>query len=473
MRELAGSLLGAALIGCAPGPTPVAPLQELVDLTAAPGPNSALTLIVRWHTTAPATSVVRYGEGGTLTWEIADPALTTEHEVVLYGLHAEAQVTVRAASVFADGMLRVADDLVASTGALPPWVPVAEVPPFDEDRVQPGWTLINVSHRPEGWPPTAVMYDLHGEPVWYVVSAPGAVDLRGDLDTSFTADGRVLVGASGAGIAPAAFALSGERVWDGPPQVDPVQHHHFQQLDDGTYAALRYAADPGFPGLLLASVVQTDADNAVIWSWDAFDHLDALGVPTGVTGDPLHANSVTFDGDRVYLNSRNRSALYAIDRASSEVLWRLGSGGDFAPDPEAADPWFRLEHEPELQDDGSWLFYDNGGLLGDHARILQLAIDEEARTTEVVWQFPGGAAVDPWYTEDWYSPIWGDADRLPNGDVLVAAGTRLPGGQSRVFEVSPAGEVVWEMILPAEGEDVVGTYRAQRLDVPLTAVTGQ
>ena len=57
---------------------------------------------------------------------------------------------------------------------------------------------------------------------------------------------------------------------------------------------------------------------------------------------------------------------------------------------------------------------------------------------------PGDFPVDSWYTEQWYSAFWGDADRLLNGNVLVTGAIRTATEGSRVFEVTPAGQIVWE-----------------------------
>jgi hypothetical protein len=65
---------------------------------------------------------------------------------------------------------------------------------------------------------------------------------------------------------------------------------------------------------------------------------------------------------------------------------------------------------------------------------------------------------------------WGDADRLPNGNVLVATGDRGPGAESRVFEVTEQdGKLVWKFRVRPD----MSTYRADRITPPLTKVTSQ
>ena len=100
-----------------------------------------------------------------------------------------------------------------------------------------------------------------------------------------------------------------------------------------------------------------------------------------------------------------------------------------------------------------------------HSRAVEYQINETAKTATLVWEFPGNATVpDAWYTANWYTPFWGDVDRLPHGHHLIAAGIRAPPVESRVFEVTKDDrKVVWEFRFPAD----YGVYRADRITPPL------
>jgi len=91
--------------------------------------------------------------------------------------------------------------------------------------------------------------------------------------------------------------------------------------------------------------------------------------------------------------------------------------------------------------------------------VLEYQIDEAKKTAKVVWEFPGTFAVDAWYKNTWYSPYWGDADRLGNGKILITAPTKSASASTRIFEVTRAGEVVWAIEWPVNN----GSYRADRL----------
>ncbi len=421
-------------------------------------PAAPLVIRVKWSTDEPGTSEVTFSEPGGPSWRIANPGLTREHAVALYGLHPETEVSFDVLSVLEGGGEVRVEGLTARTGSVPEWVPEAEVLVHDPERVQPGWTLLNLSNRDADWPPTSVAYDADGLPVWFRVTDTNE-DHRGDLDVSLTPDGHVLVGGSGADIRALEVAWDGSVVWVGPEQEPLVHHHHVEKLADGTYVMLRHVRDGGGDALL-DRIVRYDLEHRVVWDWDPFDHL---ALPDPVPNDWLHANAVTVTEERVWLSCRNLDQILGIEPESGDVVEVIGRGGDHTL---AGGRWFAGQHDPELQPDGSWLLYDNQGLSGRHSRVMRLTAAEGA--AEVVWEFPGGVAQpDPWYAEAWYSSIWGDADALPNGNVLVAAGTREEGRESRVFEVDPlTNDVVWS-IRWSESPGIVGVYRAERIAVPL------
>jgi outer membrane protein assembly factor BamB len=240
-------------------------------------------------------------------------------------------------------------------------------------------------------------------------------------------------------------------------------HHHVEKQPDGTYVMLRHQ-ETSDPESLIDRIVRYSANHAVVWSWDPLDHL---AVPDPPPNDWLHANAVTVTDSHVYLSCRNRDQILVLDADSGALQETIGRGGDYIL---GTGDWFIGQHDPELQPDGSWMIYDNRG-AGLHSRVIQLVLDPATETAGIAWSFPGASVqADPWYTEDWYSSIWGDADVLSNGNVLVAAGTRDEGRESRVFEVDPTtNDVVWSIRWP-ESPGIVGVYRADRIPVPLEAV---
>lgn len=166
-----------------------------------------------------------------------------------------------------------------------------------------------------------------------------------------------------------------------------------------------------------------DANMRLLWSWDAFDHLDVKraallneqcqpnspGCPPfspafTTANDWLHSNSVqvTSDGN-LLLSMRHQDWVIKINYANGtgdgKVIWRLGKGGDFAISTngtqnthDAAWPWFSHQHDPEIEFNGVLIggsqvltIFDNGNLRREtfnasaHSRGQIYAINEAAR----------------------------------------------------------------------------------------------
>jgi hypothetical protein len=206
-------------------------------------------------------------------------------------------------------------------------------------------------------------------------------------------------------------------------------------------------------------------DGEVVWTWNAFDHLDpqrrrdGFFVPqmihdpaTDENGyDWTHANCVVYraEDDTVMLSMRHQDWVIAIDHTTGEILWRLGDEGDFTLVGD--ERWFFHQHSPEWQPDGSLLLYDNGvgnPALPDnqaHSRAVRYALDFDAMTATKVW-----ADDDP----PFISALAGDADRMSNGHVLRLDSMWTDAQQnaptSRLHELDPerTPNLVWSLTLP-------------------------
>jgi hypothetical protein len=454
----------------------------LNDLRIEPNPNNNLSCFVSWTTEQPANSVVQFGSGA-LEWEIADDTAVTDHRVLVIGMHADQTYLIRASSVLGDTVASAEGEFTA--GSLPDGIPVAEVTVNDPASRQPGWTLMNIqkgdgtaSARSQH-PAFAVMYDDEGRPVWYYVNGP-TVDRGGAISVDLT-DRGVLIGPvtdqnAQTAISPKEIDLAGETLWECPtPTCGGSDNltHHAGKLPNGNYVIQR---DVNTGGSIAPVYEILTPDNELAWSWD---YKSFVAPPAGAMGDWCHGNSITVDieNDAVYANCR-WMGLVKTTYQNPTFVWHLpasygASGlGNMTFVPELSQ--YIDTHDPEIHDDGTILFYDNGGYSGVvgeegnpngyQSRAVEYQIDEAARTATLVWEFPGDFDVDPWYRESFYIPFWGDADRLENANVLVTAGVRGPNSRSRVFEVTRQdGQVVWEFQLPPDH----GVYRSERITPPL------
>jgi hypothetical protein len=252
-------------------------------------------------------------------------------------------------------------------------------------------------------------------------------------------------------------------------------HHEIVPLDNGNFLALSYTfrwIDYPVEGPLYVAgdlVVEITPDGDVVWTWDSFDHLDPNHRPhgffelgqitdptTGKSGhDWTHGNGIEYTAadDTLLLSLRHQDWIVAIDRATRDVVWRLGPEGDFAL--VGGDRWFYHPHSPQWQPDGSLLLYDNGvgnpDIADDveYARAVRYVLDESKMTATQVWTDDA---------EPFLSPVAGDADRLPGGHLQILDSTVVaaPGDfgsmYSRIRELDPTASpmAVWTLTPPGQ-----------------------
>ena len=452
------------------------PGLALGDLKVTPNPANVLSCFVSWTTPTPATSAVEFGPAGKLAWRVRHASLVKSHSVLVFGLHEKTAYTLRAVSA-APGGATGSKTITHQTAALPAYIPHGRVTIHDRRRAFRGWTLMSVNAakrkgliitQDKDFTPTAVMYDMEGRPVWYSAHGLGRIG-----DTRLVAGVNVLAQSMGDTNAHSPIALeidlAGRTVWQGPDQpplsITGAHHHHFDKLASGNYLTVR-SLQIGF--VVGDQVVEMDRSGKDVWTWNTYEHLR----PDTSRDDHehflyswTHVNSLAVDAkaDAIWINARNLSTVFKVRKSTGEILWALGKGGDFAADPAAEYPWFEQPHGLERLPNGNIILYDNGLLKRGFARAVEYALDEQARTSRIVWQYRGGQR------GRWFVNYWGDADRLPNGNTLITAGTWKQKHHSRLTEVTSAGEVVWEMELPVRSEtgNSVGVYNSERIKPPL------
>ena len=239
-------------------------------------------------------------------------------------------------------------------------------------------------------------------------------------------------------------------------------HHEFLRLPNGDIVTLgwtqRTIAVGGTPTRYAGDMLMVlDEDLQVVWTWDAFDHLDVnrapilgelcTGAPCPLTGavDWLHENAVSWspaDGN-LLISVRHQDWVIKIDYArgsgDGHVIWRLGQGGDFSVISSDPNPWFSHQHYPHYLDDSTLLLFDNGNTrrAGDpsaHSRGQVWRLDEDAMTATLVFNVDVGN----------YSARAGDRRADAERELRLRLG--LPGrgaqfGQS--IEVLPDGTKIY------------------------------
>ncbi|MGY5876088.1 MAG: aryl-sulfate sulfotransferase [Candidatus Thorarchaeota archaeon] len=185
--------------------------------------------------------------------------------------------------------------------------------------------------------------------------------------------------------------------------------------------------------------------------------------------DLTHTNTIFYDAeeDVIYLNPRNIDTFYKINHTNEDVIWGLGEHGNFSMYNISGGPvsgLFAHGHAVEPIDDDTFILFDNDlhdslDEFDEYSRIVEITINETTMTANHSWVYTAPS--------DYYSRIWGDADRLPNGDRLGTFGTVThPSSQygARLVQVNDAGQIVWELDYLSNSSYRYGIYRSERFN---------
>ena len=249
-------------------------------------------------------------------------------------------------------------------------------------------------------------------------------------------------------------------------------------------------------------IIEVSWDGKILWKWLASDHVDELGFSGAArnaihrsvawnanraSADWLHINAAAYVGpnrwydggdqrfhpDNVIWSSREANIIAIIDRTGA-VVWRMG------PDYRESTALRALgqvigQHNPHiipkgLPGEGNLLVFDNGGRAGygdpnpaapdgvnvagrDHSRVLEI----NPVTFQKVWEYSVGGNE----RFRFFSHYVSGAQRLPNGNTMITEGA-----SGRIFELTPAGEIVWEYVNPfssSGNQPTSRVYRAYRI----------
>lgn len=227
-------------------------------------------------------------------------------------------------------------------------------------------------------------------------------------------------------------------------------HHDIDRLPDGRFIFLMFDQFDS-PSLLIPGPILGDAigilnpdGETLDWTWVGRDHIpfsDRNSVDIAVNlfnlgYDWTHANNLTarLDEGVIYINIRNLDRIYAINYPAGDVRWIMGDGGDFG------EGLWAHSHTPIFHAPGRVLIFDNGFQRGGwglpYSRIIDVAFDPEAKTTEIVWEYRE--------SPDFYSFALGGVEILEDGSILATDGMN-----GRVFVVNRDKTKLWEMRVPA------------------------
>ena len=310
---------------------------------------------------------------------------------------------------------------------------------LDQARAFPGYTLIAPLRGR-----SCYLVGMRGEVVheWRLPErlASLAMLLPGGrlLTTTMTTEGPPILEGKGGHFRE--FDWDGNLVWE---YVDHGQHHAFRRLANGNTLYLGWEPMPedrvrlvrgGVPGTenLKGGRIYSDYLREVtshgkpVWEW----HAHGLELERYPLADDCwrwefaHANSCCpLPDGRVLVSFRHLDTIMVITR-DGRVDW------------EKREPLWGHQHDADALPNGNILLFANGMnnlTMPPASRVVEL----DPATGQTVWQY---RAPQSW---TFFSALISGAQRLPNGNTLACEGIN-----GRVFEVTNAGDMVWEYVCP-------------------------
>ncbi len=289
------------------------------------------------------------------------------------------------------------------------------------------------------------------------------------------------------------------------PEGAALQHHDWDALPDGNVLMLSNLIGPlpGFGKRPMEDDVLYEIDRAghIVWRWAASEHLQEFGFTAAQISllehvsapDYLHFNDAEplgpnhwaragdtrFAPENILVSSRNANFIAIISRRTGHIVWREGPNFTASKQPYGPDttgrpvpyPLDRFSGQRDahmipdgLPGAGDILLFDNEGEGGYPPATMPMiagsrVLEIDPVRSEVVWKYMGTKA-------SFFSPFISSVQRLPNGNTLVDEGI-----DGRFFQVTPAGQIVWEYVSPFESSLwSLPTATARNRVIPAAAV---
>jgi hypothetical protein len=347
--------------------------------------------------------------------------------------------------------------------------PVFNISHYDPARAYDGTTYFEAGYFYPGY----FAVDMQGNVLW---SRYTNLSIGGNgLGLSISENGMVLAQPD---MRPTVFDPENKTIlWQ---DFQHTGHHSIAETPWGTILTLvQEEVDPYYPPwgtcvVLSDNIVEINVLHQTVWEWKLAEHVDPivhhrddLCITKSGFGDWSHCNVIKMIENYRYNNrtystvllllARNLQTFFLIDYPSGNILWSCGQHGTFGRREPPAAPLFDESHEVDMVGNNHFLLFDNGvHYLPPRSRALEIAVNPERRTATTYWQWTD--PVDK--MEDWWG---GDANRLPNGNTLIANVSR-----GRLVEITRAGEKVWQLdmrhrALP-EDETINTIYLGVRVD---------
>ena len=416
-RALSLTAIGLALQGCS-APEDVA---AVTDVAAAVDDVIGSLVRVSWQQATEGPAKVQYLVDDTWQETPEQQRESGDQEQLLLGIPYDYTVTVR---VVVDGS--TSQDVTVSTDARPEDIPAFELLTSDPDNYDPDrpWMLFSVNEPATsyGGPWWTVITDRQARVVWalktptwastlYARPARDGQSILIDYNSFWTLFDKAETSQV------ARFGIDGveHAITD-----TPGMGHAFTDMPDGS---LTYPIGGENEGL-----IALDDAGAQHMLWSCADFMASNGLNEGCGANSVDWFEAT---DTFLLSSFSCETVFEIDRSTGELIrWFGHLPGSWTFDPPESIPWW--QHGALYTDAGTILLSTKKAEDVEETVVREFEVDAEEETLREIWSFGEG--------EGLYGETLGEAHRFPNGNTLQNLGS-----YARMREVTPEGQVVWDV----------------------------
>jgi hypothetical protein len=294
---------------------------------------------------------------------------------------------------------------------------------YHSDRAWAGTTLLPDNHNIER--PRIIEVNMLGEVIWeYVLPGNLKQYTNPGFDVEPLPNNNILFVLPGKGVYE--IDRDGDIVWS---YLDSKVSHDADRLPNGNTLVVFGNEDQ----ISDAQVKEVNPKGGIVWAWYARDHFNKAPYKDIYDQGWTHTNAVLrMQNGNTLISPRNFNFLVEVDPQGA-VVRTIGEG------------ILKKQHDPEI--------LPNGNILLANHRKPHSAVEIDSKTGRIVWQYA--------MPERSTWPVR-DANRLPNGNTLIT-------GATKIVEVTPEGEVAWQLILKGvtigrEDAAGLGFYKAERIN---------
>ncbi|HYV95101.1 MAG TPA: aryl-sulfate sulfotransferase [Chitinophagales bacterium] len=241
---------------------------------------------------------------------------------------------------------------------------------------------------------------------------------------------------------------------------------HVFMIADETQIMDLTGYDPGYSknaSVKWGVIQEFDENKNLVFEWRSFDHVGVTETNQNLhlnQIDVAHTNSIELDADgNIIVSHRDLNQVMKIDHSTGAFIWRLGGQMNqftFVNDAEQ----FNYQHDARILSNGHLTLWDNGnGHTVHHSSAKEYQLDVVNHIATLVWSY---APVNTANGNAAYYSAMGNVQRLSNGNTFINCGYDFSTTQPNMIEVTPEGQIVWELLL--NNDSYLVSYRAHHRD---------